>query len=509
MNTTRRLFSRLRKRASSLQVLGLLLGISALAGLFVLAQDDADYPHGDFSEDCALCHGDAGWKPVRISKSFDHQAISGFAREGAHEGVECRDCHLDLDFTKADSACVSCHQDIHRGEFGIDCSRCHTTETFIDRGDQLRLHRGTRFPLAGAHLTLDCERCHQATAVDTMEFVGTPTGCENCHLDQYQATTSPDHQASGFSTNCVLCHATTTWDRARFDHSASGFPLEGAHKSLDCSDCHAGGKPGGGGVVGCYDCHQKDYEGVSDPNHLALAFPRNCEQCHGGSSWTPADFDHDRSAFPLTGAHRSLNCSDCHADNVYRGKSADCYSCHQQNYEGTTSPDHRSAGYSTDCMNCHNTSNWGDANFDHNASDFPLTGAHQGLDCAACHSDGVYDGKPTDCYSCHSQDYDATNDPNHRAAGFPTDCTQCHNTSTWDGAEFDHDGQYFPIYSGSHRGRWTSCTDCHFDPQNYGEFSCLDCHEHRQSEMDSQHSDVSGYRYDSNACYQCHPDGRE
>ncbi len=45
-------------------------------------------------------------------------------------------------------------------------------------------------------------------------------------------------------------------------------------------------------------------------------------------------------------------------------------------------------------------------------------------------------------------------------------------------------------------------------PTNYAVFECILCHEHNQSEMDDEHRDVSGYRYESVACYQCHPDGR-
>ena len=46
-------------------------------------------------------------------------------------------------------------------------------------------------------------------------------------------------------------------------------------------------------------------------------------------------------------------------------------------------------------------------------------------------------------------------------AGFSTDCLLCHNMVTWLGATFDHDSEYFPIYSGAHRGRWSSCATCH------------------------------------------------
>jgi hypothetical protein len=38
-------------------------------------------------------------------------------------------------------------------------------------------------------------------------------------------------------------------------------------------------------------------------------------------------------------------------------------------------------------------------------------------------------------------------------------------------------------------------------------FSCITCHAHNQSDMDNKHSGVSGYSYNSAACYQCHPTG--
>ena len=48
--------------------------------------------------------------------------------------------------------------------------------------------------------------------------------------------------------------------------------------------------------------------------------------------------------------------------------------------------------------------------------------------------------------------YMATQNPNHQTSGFSTDCVACHTTNPdWTPAEFDHDGQYFPIYSGKHR----------------------------------------------------------
>ena len=136
---------------------------------------------------------------------------------------------------------------------------------------------------------------------------------------------------------------------------------------------------------------------------------------------------------------------------------------------------------------------------------FPLTGAHRTVSCQSCHGNGVYPGKSTDCVSCHRSDYDQTTNPVHTAAGFPLDCASCHTTSGWSGARFDHDGRFFPIYSGAHRGRWQSCAECHTNPANYAQFTCLPCH--GQTETNGHHREVSGYQYDSQACYSCHPRG--
>jgi nitrate/TMAO reductase-like tetraheme cytochrome c subunit len=42
------------------------------------------------------------------------------------------------------------------------------------------------------------------------------------------------------------------------------------------------------------------------------------------------------------------------------------------------------------------------------------------------------------------------------------------------------------------------------NPANFSVFTCLNCHEHRQSAMDPQHAQVSGYAYSSPSCYNCH-----
>ncbi|HQW04650.1 MAG TPA: hypothetical protein PLV08_00385 [Flavobacteriales bacterium] len=104
-------------------------------------------------------------------------------------------------------------------------------------------------------------------------------------------------------------------------------------------------------------------------------------------------------------------------------------------------------------------------------------------------------------------DYNATSSTNHVAAQFPTDCAACHNEDSWTPATFNFH-PYFPIYSGRHDDVWNNCATCHTNPNDYGVFTCTDCH-NDQNDLADEHDEVSGYSYNSNACYSCHPDGNE
>ena len=95
--------------------------------------------------------------------------------------------------------------------------------------------------------------------------------------------------------------------------------------------------------------------------------------------------------------------------------------------------------------------------------------------------------------------------PNHAAAGFPKTCETCHTTTSWSGATFNH--TWFPIYSGSHKGKWTTCGDCHTNASDYASFSCTNCHAHDKTSMDSKHRNNKNYVYNSSNCYSCHPRG--
>lgn len=322
-------------------------------------------------------------------------------------------------------------------------------------------------------------------------------------------TTSPHGSLQG---ECRNCHSSEGWRPARvfkeFDHArwADGFALEGGHLAASCSACHAS-LDFSGTPKECASCHTDVHQGE---------LGSDCARCH-----TPRSFvdragmmqSHQATRFPLTGAHRVTDCDLCHTPSAqgqltFVNRGSECQDCHLSRFMATTNPPHEASGFPRDCAQCHAITVWNAARYNHNNTAFPLTGRHRAISCASCHAGGVYTGAPTTCVGCHQQDYDATTDPAHGAAGFSTNCATCHTTSGWTGASFNHDGNFFPIYSGAHRNQWPSCATCHTNPASFAEFTCLTCHEHNQTSMDDKHSEQSGYSYDSQACYSCHRNGK-
>ena len=222
--------------------------------------------------------------------------------------------------------------------------------------------------------------------------------------------------------------------------------------------------------------------------------------------WVPSTFDHDAQYFPIySGSHNGewMACMDCHQNpNTYAEFT--CFMCHTQ---PETDQDHVGInGYAyvnEACLVCHPNGNALD-NFDHSSTGFPLLGEHVNVSCLECHTNG-FAGTPTDCNGCHMDDYNATTNPNHASSGFGTDCAACHTEGGWVPATFDHDAQFFPIYSGNHQGVWNDCTDCHTDVNNYSMFTCALCH--TQNDMDDEHGGVNGYAFVPSKCIECHPNG--
>lgn len=484
---------------------GFVIGWVMALGIFHVQAVDVPPGHRGLDMACETCHTTDSWKEMKEPIAYDH-AQTGFLLEDGHRDVSCVTCHVGGDFVTIQSTCQTCHKDVHRAENGADCQRCHTARSWMPT-QSFDMHQMTRFPLLGMHATVDCQTCHVNQQKN--EFVGLATDCYACHAKDYENARAPDHVVAQFDRNCEQCHpvSTPSWSPSTFDHNQTGFGLAGAHGSTDCVSCHSNGVFAGT-PTDCYTCHKLDYDRVKEPDHALAGFDTQCATCHTDATWSPSTFDHEQTGFTLVGAHRSADCASCHANGVFVGTPKDCFSCHQRDYESTQNPNHVLAQFSAQCLDCHTQNAWSPALFDHNQTRFSLTGAHSTTECANCHANGVFANTPMDCFSCHESEYTRARDPNHASARFPQECEQCHNTNRWEPANFNH-RQYFPIYSGEHRGEWNTCADCHIQPSDFKAFSCVTCHEHRKSKMDSEHRGRRNYVYQSQACYNCHPNGEE
>ena len=452
-------------------VCALLIGMSAPSfGQGDRQRSISRSPHGSLNIACQNCHTSVGWKPIRAVPEFDHNKTS-YPLRGLHENVACTRCHAKMVFSDTGTHCADCHADIHRRQMGANCEQCHTVKGWSILLQTVREHTN-RFPLVGGHAGLDCADCHKGGAVG--QFQGLSIQCYSCHQKTYQQTTNPNHVTSSFPVQCEQCHTINTWLGARFDHlRVTGFALTGMHATLECTACHIGGKYQGTPAA-CVGCHLPDYQKASNPNHVALGLPQSCQECHNTSAWQPANFNHDSVGFPLTGGHAKLQCEQCHTNGNFNLTSTACVSCHLKDYQGTTNPNHASAGFPQQCEVCHSTANWTSATFNHAATGWPLTGAHVNVQCTQCHTNGNYNLTSTACVNCHLKDFQGTKNPSHVASGFPQQCDVCHSTAAWTPAAFNHNNTGFPL-TGAHAS--VACANCHVN-NNYTSLptDCYGCH---------------------------------
>ncbi|MGD8362684.1 MAG: hypothetical protein PVJ04_14750 [Gemmatimonadota bacterium] len=480
-----------------------------------------DVHQGALSADCSGCHTPESF--TAVSGVRVHQT-TGFPLEGAHLQLSCEACHSSDRggaFSPIPADCMACHREEFEAPKLVDhvtlgfpgnCLACHSSRSWKEVGSFDHETFSGGFRLQGVHQGLPCTSCHLSGGGLRFTSPSGPEDCVSCHQADYQR----EHGGSGYPTTCTLCHSPSSWEGAEDDHAAlsGGFALEGAHQDLACTDCHApeGGESffSPGGPQDCVSCHQADYQ----REHAGSGYPTTCITCHTVSSWEGAEGDHEAlsGGFVLEGAHDGLACGSCHtadgSGTLFEPSGPDdCVSCHQADYQR----EHSGSGYPTTCLTCHTVSSWEGVHADHEtlSGGFVLVGNHDQLACSSCHIEPSMESifspsDPEDCLACHQGDFQRE----HSGSGYPTTCLSCHLVTTWDGAEFDHDGAFFPIYTGSHQGQWTDCSNCHTVPEDLRIFSCLTCHEHNKTQTDQDHSEVGDYIYESGQCLACHPTGR-
>jgi hypothetical protein len=239
-----------------------------------------------------------------------------------------------------------------------------------------------------------------------------------------------------------------------------------------------------------------------------------CANCHAVGGWKSVVFPHERTGFPLNGAHDSVACKACHRVDFVKQVPQTCAGCHPDLHKGTLG---------TRCEGCHDEKSWRstftvDA---HRKTNFPLTGRHGLLPCESCHPDArqkTFSRTTVACVSCHAGDLAraASLGVNHQNLAICTDCSdcrQCHDVTRFVGARFVQHDACFHINGGPHGSM--SCLTCHTQlvpTATLGQCMsgtatlCTACHAHQKTQTDASHVNppVPGYSYLSARCAPCH-----
>jgi len=381
-----------------------------------------------------------------------------------------------------------------------ECARCHTEhlgprfnivkwEPSHDDFD----HRQTGYPLVGKHARVECARCHTAKNLSPAArkiirvrdpnhtYLGLSDSCTTCHADEHRGQLNPD---------CSRCHGFEAWKPAAgFDHANARYPLTGLHEKVACNHCHRMLTADGKAYVqyrslpfeSCSNCHQDPHRG---------AFQGGCQNCHSTGGWKQvrpsSTFDHDRTSFPLHGAHSKVECYRCHKSSNFKEPVAHglCANCH--------APDpHKGQFREQDCASCHTDDAWKPSLYTaarHQKSAYPLLGKHATVPCAKCHlpagRDTQYRVKYGACLDCHQDAHGGQ----FAAAPHLNRCELCHTVDGFHPSTFSlarHQQTRFRL-AGGHAA--TPCAECHKPPA--GHFP----------------PGPAQYKFDSLTCDGCHRD---
>jgi len=233
---------------------------------------------GNFKDQsCDTCHTTTGWKPALIDGvSFEHTANTGFtldkhAQSFDKTAITCAGCHGSDIHNKTTKLCFECHQlmspshmDKHIVQFGEDCSKCHDG---VDR--YKNFDHANFFLIDGAHLGLDCVKCH-GEDINLAVYRGLGKTCVTCHSE-------PEIHIGFFGVACENCHSTSAWQPAFLKlHS---FPLDHGGSEQACTTCH----PNNYASYTCYSCHdheQSNIEALHDRANISRDELDNCTSCH-------------------------------------------------------------------------------------------------------------------------------------------------------------------------------------------------------------------------------------
>jgi hypothetical protein len=373
----------------------------------------------------------------------------------------------------------------------------------------------------------NCTKCHaEGKKLD-------PDLCLQCHQMLKEKINSGEglHANSDFKS-CETCHVEHQgrnydliyWKQGikSFNHTLTGYNLTGSHVNIDCRKCHSSEKITDVKTIrdankdpdrtflglsqNCISCHINEHRGQ---------LSEQCQTCHSTDKWKPASqFDHNKSAFKLTGKHIVVDCQKCHPtledkpvkDDASYAKLKNinhryCTDCHTDIHKNR---------FGSNCVKCHSTAGWhgkAGTNFNHDRTNYPLKGRHRNIQCNICHKPGLplKIRKYSACKDCHS-DYHNKQFIQREQKGA---CEECHSVDGFSPSSFTigmHAKTSYPL-KGAHLA--IPCFACHKKTNRKITFKfksarCQTCHiDPHSGEVDQYLFKISSIT-NSAGCEHCH-----
>ena len=370
----------------------------------------------DLTIHCVTCHDFA--RPV--ASDADAELVARSLQPQAQECLACHQMRSMLGGFPADephdadcSICHNPHEQVETAEAALTCATggCHDSPEA-----ETAFHRGL-----DPGVLNDCVSCHEAHHFNI--HMDPEANCLECHTDIYEDAPGGGPITSGPlpEGHPAIAGSISPEPRgpSRPIQLASAGPLGpglarlalAAHAPADSQV----GRDGQGGPRGAVEARDEldDPEGSASPLDLELP---------GSHPAVSLAVQQDTFAF-WHSQHRGVECTACHSMQNSHGAVTvtsirDCRSCHH------------TGEVAVNCQSCHSTAEVRRlavevrrtmdiqlGSLDRPSRMLPFDHqAHQALDCARCHTDGlVLSATGLDCESCHTEHHQ----PN-------TNCMACH-----------------------------------------------------------------------------------
>jgi len=230
---------------------------------------------------CISCHSpsEIGKKRVGERQSSDRANKINILHTSIVD-IRCSTCHTEHNGLSRENASLHFSHSILPNKLLSSCNECHA-----EKKPQNDLHKS---------VNLDCSSCHTTETwfLDTFDHnipEALRNNCFQCH--QQERPKDGIHENLSATQQCHQCHTTTKWVPSTFEHNQY-FRFDRHHPS-DCKNCHSDQR--NYQQYNCYNCHEHE------PSRIAAKHQRegirdiaDCVKCHRSGDEHEAKNKHER-----------------------------------------------------------------------------------------------------------------------------------------------------------------------------------------------------------------------